>query len=75
MNITNARKLPKSKPSGDPREWLNKKKKTFREGDGELLRTVHRKLKMKLRKSKEVYRAKLEPNLLQKKICKMCSEA
>ena len=59
--------FPNSKPwiTSGMKELLKKKKKVFREGDRELLRSVQRQLTVKTRDNKEVYRGKLENKLQQ----------
>nr|XP_054590293.1 uncharacterized protein LOC129154571 [Nothobranchius furzeri]XP_054590295.1 uncharacterized protein LOC129154571 [Nothobranchius furzeri] len=42
---------------------LNEKKRAFKEGDRELLRSIQKRLKIKIRDSKEAYRKKLENKL------------
>uniref|UniRef100_A0A1A8RXB6 Reverse transcriptase domain-containing protein n=1 Tax=Nothobranchius rachovii TaxID=451742 RepID=A0A1A8RXB6_9TELE len=42
---------------------LNEKKRAFKEGDRELLRSIQKQLKIKIRDSKEAYRKKLENKL------------
>lgn len=44
--------------TSDLKMLLNKKSQTFREGNNEFLRSVQKELKVKQRKSKEVYRCK-----------------
>ena len=62
---------PASDPiTSDLKELLNKKKKrAFREGDGELLRSVHKQLiGDKIGDNKEVHRRMLENKLQQNKV-------
>lgn len=47
---------------------LNRKKRAFREGDRESLKTVQRELKVRLNESMEVYRKKLENKLQQNNV-------
>ena len=52
----------------DLKELPNKKKRSFREGDRELLRSVQKQLKVKIRDDKEMYRKKLKNKLQQDNI-------
>ncbi|KAK0131578.1 hypothetical protein N1851_033754 [Merluccius polli] len=72
-NVVPAKKVKcfaNNKPwiTSDLKGLLNKKKKAFRDGDGELLKSVQKELRVRLRENKEAYRRKLESKLQQNNI-------
>nr|XP_054594182.1 uncharacterized protein LOC107378612 isoform X1 [Nothobranchius furzeri]XP_054594190.1 uncharacterized protein LOC107378612 isoform X1 [Nothobranchius furzeri] len=64
------RRFANNKPwiTSELKNLLNEKKRAFKEGDRELLRSIQKQLKIKIRDSKEAYRKKLENKLQRKNI-------
>ena len=62
--------FPNNKPwiTRDLKKLLNIKKKAFRDGDRELLKTTQKQIKAQTRKCKEDYRKKLESQLQQNNV-------